>query len=50
VGEYEATYFPAMGKEQKLSPVTLPERLKVEAKENEFVIDLGASGGSAGSR
>ncbi len=50
VGEYEITYYPAMGKDQKLSPVTLSERLKVEAKENEFEIDLGAAGGGKASR
>jgi hypothetical protein len=50
VGEYEVTYYPAMGNDQKVSPVTLAERLKIEAKENEFVIDLGATGRGAVSR
>ena len=50
VGEYEVTYYPAMGNDQKLSPVTLRESFKVEAKENELEIDLGATAPGSASR
>jgi len=47
VGQYEVTYYPAMGPKQTEVPVTLPDHVKVEAKDNDFVIQLGGAGRGA---